>query len=77
MDRIGNLNNQIVEEVTSDHAYCMFMQLEVGKLSFPVEGNEQIQSAFIARQLDDIDAEVDEQIRLEFLLLGLIAVKRC
>lgn len=55
----------------------MFMQLEVGKLSFPVEGNEQIQSAFIARQLDDIDAEVDEQIRLEFLLLGLIAVKRC
>lgn len=75
VDRIGNLNNQISEEITSDNAYCMLVWLDVGKLRCPVEGNQQLQSAFIARQLGDIDVEVDERIRLEFLLLGLIVLK--
>lgn len=50
-----------------------FMQLCIGKLARPVDGNEQVEFAFLRLHLNNIDMELADGVFFEFFLLRLIA----
>ena len=73
VDPVGHGLDQGVEEVGSDLACCLLVQLGKGELAGAVDGHEQVQLARLGADLGDVDVEGADRIGLEALLAWLLA----
>lgn len=74
VDLVGNCSDQVEKELLRDRRCGSFMQFDIGKFTGPVDGHEEIEPAFCAADLGDIDVEVADRIGFELLLRRRIAI---
>jgi hypothetical protein len=76
MNDIRNGLLEIAQELGCLHFSGLWMQLDKGELAGLVNGHKQIESAFGGLYFGDLDVEIADRVRLEFLSDGLIAFTR-
>ena len=62
MDRIGHSLDQGVEKSRGDLGVGSFGKLDEGKLRGPVDGDEQMELAFLGAHFGDIDVEITDGV---------------
>ena len=72
MDGIRHGGDQIAKELDHRHLVRSRVQLHIGELGRPVDGNEEAQLTLGSLHLGDIDVEITDRVGLE-LLLGRLA----
>ena len=68
VDPVGNDLDERLQESRRDFPGCLLAQLGMGELAGPVDGDEQIEPAFLGTNLGNINVEIADGIRLEPLL---------
>src|ERR1700676_1350841 len=71
---VGHGCNQGFQEAHRDRSIGLFVQLDERKFSGAVDGNEEVELAFLGADLGDVDVEVADRIYLEFALVRLVAI---
>ena len=74
VDGVGHRGNEGVQEIGGDAAGSPGVQLGEGELGGAVDGNEEVELAFLGPHLGDVDVEVADRVGLEVLAPGLVSV---
>ena len=74
VDAVGDGFDKIPEELGGSHLAGLLDKADKGELRGPVDGDEQIELAFLRPHLGDVDVNVADGISLEAGPLGLVAV---
>jgi len=75
VDFVGDGFDQSLEEVCRDPAIGLLVQFGVDEFGCSIDGNEQVELAFLGSYLGNVDVEVADGIGLELLLRGLVALR--
>ena len=75
MDLAGDGGGESAEEVAGDAARGLLVQLGEGELRRPVDGNEEVEPAFLRPDLGNIDVEVADRVALELGAPRLVTVR--
>ena len=73
VDFIGKHFDQIAQKLGRDHLPGAFMQLHIGELRSPVDGNKQSQLPLFCAYFGNIDVKIADRIAFEFLFDWLVA----
>jgi hypothetical protein len=65
--------DQIEEELLGGGTWCPFVQLDIGKLASPINGDKEMKLAFCGSHFGNIDMELANRIGLELLLWIFVA----
>ena len=72
MNFAGNGTGKGFEEARGRLSVNLVVQLHIGELRCPVDGDTQIELAFFGLDLGDVNLEITDRIGLEFLLGRLV-----
>src|SRR5262245_53309288 len=73
VDLVGHRGDEGAQEIGSDPACGLLMQLGKGKLAGTVNGDKELQAAFFRMHLGNVDMEVAKRVLLALLLGGYVA----
>ena len=72
VDLVRNGLDQGMQEVCGHTRGGLHVQLGEGELGGPVDGDEEVEAAFLGADLSDVDVEVAGRIGLELALARLV-----
>ncbi|SDZ01276.1 hypothetical protein SAMN05421755_108213 [Nitrosomonas sp. Nm33] len=74
MDLVRNDLDQVAQKGRRYFPVRFVVQLGIGELTGAVDGDEQIELAFLGAHFSDVDMKVSNGILLELLFRGFIAI---
>ncbi len=77
MDPVRHGCGEMPQEVGSDPASGLLVQLHEGELRGPVDCHQQVERALLGPHLGEIDVEVADAVRLELRPHRLVAIDVC